>query len=516
MIAFATRLYNWIATLRGWRGKLACFVAGAATAAGFAPFYAWPVIFLTLPFLFLMLDKARHPRSAALYAWAFGYGHMMAGTYWIAHALAVDKEQFGWLIPISILGLSLVMGLWFALFGALYRWLRRGNTAADLLRFAVLWIVVEYLRSLGIFGFPWNLMGSMALASERVAQLMAVWGTYGMGFVLVWIAVLPVLWLRRDSSELFRQRVLIGVLVAAIAVYAYGMVRMPTQAPLSDTRIRIVQGNIAQSLKWTEAGRAESARIYGSLSRMVTEAPPPDIIVWPETAIPFTLRPDTAWAADLAGLAPPGGALLSGAVRSMGEGEDYRLFNSIVVVDGAGEAATPYDKHQLVPFGEFVPFRRVLPLEKITAGSIDFSRGEGVRTVQVGDLPSYRPLVCYEIIFPWLSHGGERPEWLVNATNDAWYGISPGPFQHFDAARLRAIEQGLPVVRAANTGISAVIDPYGRSVRQLALNERGVVDQALPRPLEPTPYARWGEILTIGMLVGAWLLSRTRYFRQKK
>lgn len=510
-------MIDYLATLRGWRGKLACFIAGAAMAGGFAPFYLWPIIFISLPFLFVMLDKARHPRSAALYAWAFGYGHMMAGTYWIANALAVDREQFGWLIPISILGLSLVMGIWFALFGALYRWLRTPCTHHNILRFAVLWVAVEYIRSLGMFGFPWNLMGSMTLASERVAQLISLAGTYGMSLFVVLLGLLPALWLKADVSARFHHRALISALVFIILAYGYGMLRMPDEAAMISTRVRVVQGNIAQSLKWTDEGRAQSARIYAGLTRMRTEAPTPRIIVWPETAMPFTLREQSPWPGQLAELLPPEGLLITGAVRSTSEADGYRLYNSIVAIDAAGVVKDMYDKHQLVPFGEFVPLRSLLPIDKITPGGIDFSRGEGTRTIALDGFPSYRPLVCYEVIFPGLSgNAAPRPAWIVNATNDAWYGMSPGPFQHFDAARLRAIEQGLPVVRAANTGISAVIDPYGRVVRRLELNERGIIDQALPKPLRSTLYSRFGEYITLTILALCWIVTLRSLFRQKK
>ena len=516
MDAFIPRLMNTFSRLRGWRGKLACFIAGALLALGFAPFHAWPLLFICLPFLFLMLDKARHWRSAALYGWAFGYGHMMAGTYWIANALTVDMEQFGWLMPISILGLSLVMGIWFALFGALYRSLRTARISANILRFAVLWVVVEYLRSLGMFGFPWNLVGSMALAHTPMAQFLAFVGPYGMSFVLVLLGVLPVLWLTGAVNARMRQKIGIMACLVVIALNVVGAMRLPEKAALTETRVRVVQGNIAQSLKWTPQGRNESAQIYGTLSRQQTGEAIPSIILWPETALPFTLREISPWPEQVAQLLPPGGMLITGAVRSTGGEGDYQLYNSIVGIDAAGEWRDAYDKHQLVPFGEFVPLRSLLSLNKITAGSIDFSRGEGVRTVQLDTVPAYRPLVCYEVIFPWLSAGGVRPAWLVNATNDAWYGMSPGPFQHYDAARMRAIEQGLPLVRAANTGISAVIDPYGRAVARLGLNERGIVDQALPKALPLTLYARWGEMVTLILLGLCWIITTTSRFCAKK
>jgi apolipoprotein N-acyltransferase len=187
-----------------------------------------------------------------------------------------------------------------------------------------------------------------------------------------------------------------------------------------------------------------------------------------------------------------------------------------MLVATGGQFST-YDKHQLVPFGEFVPLRNVLPLDKITPGNIDFSRGEGPRTITQAGAPPFSPLICYEIIFPWYAVDKEkRPEWIFNATNDGWYGDTPGPHQHLDAARMRAVEQGLPVVRAANTGISAVIDPYGRVVKKLNLNVRGIIDQTLPAPLTPTIYAKFGESLTLIILFSGWIVTEWLLFRRRK
>lgn len=478
-------------------------------ALAFAPFYYWWVMPLALPLFYLVLEAAPARRHALRRGFGFGYGYFMAGTYWIANALAVDSAQFGWLIPISILGLSAVMGLWFALFGGVVWWARSGNAPCDVLRFALLWVVLEYLRTLGIFGFPWNLLGYAALASERVAQLASLMGVYGLSLLMMPLALLPVIWLKQNISERARGVYSAAALIALIASYGFGMARMPTQSEMTGTRVRVVQPNIPQSLKWTQDGRLQSLRIHAELSQLQTEAPVPPIIIWSETAMPFTLYPDSVWPARLSGLLPPRSTLITGAVRGDDSGATLQVWNSIVAIDGAGILRASYDKHQLVPFGEFVPLRHILRLNKITPGTTDFSRGPGPQTQAFEDVPPYSPLVCYEIIFPWLAvNEAERPAWIMNATNDAWYGDSPGPYQHFSMSRLRAIEQGLPVVRAANTGISAVIDPYGRPVRSLPLNERGIIDQALPKALEPTFYAKHAETLTLSLMAVLWMFTQ--------
>ena len=495
------RALAWVNGLRGWRGKLACFAAGALTALAFAPFYAWPVLLVTIPFLFLMLDKARHWRSAGLYALAYGYGYCMAGTYWIANSLLVDAGQFGWLVPFCVLGLSLVMALWFGLFGALYRLARSDVLWVNVLRFAAIWTIVEYLRSIGTFGFPWNLIASAALADIRVAQLDALVGPFGLGLFVMLVALMPVACLKPQVTRRQRIAAAIVALSALGAAYGYGYLRVPPTAALTDTRVRIVQPNIAQSFKWTPEGRMESAQLYSGMSHISNNGPIPPILLWPETAIPYTFRPGSLLPQQISAALPPGGVLLSGAMRSEGDYADYHLYNSIVALDKKGEWLGSYDKHQLVPFGEFVPLRSVLPIEKITHGNIDFSSGAAYQQWVVPGVPPVRPLICYEIIFPWAARSEPRAEWLFNATNDAWYGQSTGPHQHLDAARMRAIEQGLPVARAANTGISAMIDPYGRLIQVLPLDSRGIIDQPLPRPLIPTPYATRGEKSTLLILI---------------
>lgn len=508
MSAMSQRLLYALRLLDEWQACFLCFLAGAGLAVGFAPYDAWYLAPIAISLFYILLDAAAGRRHALYRGFSFGYGFFIAGTYWIAYALAVDAEKFGWLIPISVLGLSAVMALWFALFGWLVWWRRTGQGMSDILRFLALWVVVEYLRSLGIFGFPWNLAGYLALNSERVVQLGSIVGVYGLSILMVAVSLLPTVWIRQGIGEQARTIYSATVLIALIVAYGFGMARMPERAEMSALRVRVVQPNIPQSLKWTQEGRLDSLRIHAQLSQLQTDDPRPEIVIWSETALPFTIYPDSVWPSRLSQILPPHGMLLSGAVRADDRGKAIQLWNSVIVTDGAGALRGSYDKHQLVPFGEFVPLRHVLPLEKITPGDTDFSRGPGPQTLHVEGVPAFSPLVCYEAIFPWIAvDATDRPDWLLNVTNDAWYGDSPGPYQHFAMSRMRSIEQGLPLVRAANTGISGVVDPYGRVVRSLPLNVRGIVDQALPLPLAPPLYAHYGDWLVGILLLGIWLLG---------
>lgn len=491
-MCISTRLLS----LNGWRAAGVSYLAGALMAPAFAPFYLWPVVAISLPVFFTLLRAADSSRQAAVRGFMFGYGYFMAGTWWIANSMLVDVAKFAWMMPFSILGLSAVLALFFALLGWLKFRLRAHSVLHDVLRFAVLWVVVEYLRSVGALGFPWNLAGYVALASDHTAQLASLSGTFGLSLLVVVAGTLPVLAL---GDAPYRQRVL-GLalpLLLLVMLYGYGAWRMPQSVPLTGTLVRMVQPNIAQVVKHTREGQREA---IGVLARL-TQDSRADVTVWPETAYPFTLRGRMT-----PPLRPAHGVLLAGAVR-VEEDADIRVYNSVIALND--HALTDvYDKHQLVPFGEFVPLRSVLPIEKITPGDMDFSRGEGPRTLTIEGVPPVSPLVCYEAIFPWMAvDEAHRPAWMLNVTNDAWYGDSPGPHQHFDMTRMRAVEQGLPLVRVANTGISAMIDPYGRVLTAMQLDERGARETLLPAPLQPTFYAKYREILTLLLLNLLWLVT---------
>ena len=501
-------IFHRLATLDGWKAMLACYASGALMAFAFAPFNMWPVIFLSLPLFYVLLDSAMNTRRAVLRGLAFGYGYFMFGTWWIANSMLVDIAKFGWMIPFSVLGLSGALAIYFGLFGAAMHWWRVASLRLNLLRFVLLWVLVEYLRSIGIFGFPWNLAGYIALSSLKVAQLGSVVGTFGLGFLVVLVGVLPVLAWKGEGRVSRVKGFVLPVVMIALA-YGYGVVRLPQGVAMTETHLRIVQPNIPQSIKSSSEGRFEAMQVLGDLSGKRTEVMP-DITVWSETAYPFSIRDARA------DMYPPSGLLVTGALRVEGTNETVKIFNSIAAIDAHGVVRDTFDKGQLVPFGEFVPLRSVLPLDKITPGSLDFSRGKGPTTIAVDAAPSFSPLVCYEVVFPWLAVDEDhRPAWMVNATNDGWYGKSPGPYQHFAMGRMRAIEQGLPLVRAANSGISAIVDPYGRITGMLPLDVRGVVDGTLPAALKPTIYARTGELLTVLTIVFFWILTCIPYFWRK-
>ena len=465
------------------RNRLVCFLAGLATPFAFAPYYAWPILFITIPVFFVYLDASTKRRGAASRAFMFGYGYFISGIWWVANALLVDVAKFGWMIPFCIFGLSAVLAVYFAVLGAVYHTLKTSSAVLNLICFIAVWVAIEYLRSIGILGFPWNLIGYASLASLNVAQFASLVGVFGLSIIVMLIAVLPALTYLSKNSKTKAAGIILPLLLI-LAGYGFGASRIPKETAYTDTKLRIVQPSIPQEIK----GRQEAATLSVERLQKLSQGTPVDITVWPETAYPFPIRGD-----HIPAMPWPSRYTLTGALRIEGGRESIRLYNSIVAVDPAGLLLMAYDKHQLVPFGEFVPLRSVLPLDKITPGNLDFTRGSGAQTIFLRDLPSFSPLVCYEVIFPWMATDPQhRPDWLVNTTNDGWYRDSPGPYQHLAAAQMRAIEQGLPLIRAANNGVSAVIDPYGRITEKLPYNAEGVLNARLPEKILPTWYAYLG------------------------
>ncbi|SOD99205.1 apolipoprotein N-acyltransferase [Caenispirillum bisanense] len=500
-----------------WRLLLALVLGGLTTLA-LPPVHAVPVLLVTLPLLLWLIDGTPRLRSAFLVGWVFGTGHFATGFYWIANALLIDPERFGWMIPFAVGGLGAFIGL-FPGFAAMAARAGGDRGPARVLLFAAAWAALEWVRGWILTGFPWNPVASVWMPADAVLQTTALVGTYGLGLLTVFaFGSLALLGDRAAQTG----RAGWATVVAAWAVLAvltgWGSWRLAGAevAMVPDATIRIVQPNIDQKDKWKADQRDANLMTHVELSQQEGFA---DLtaVIWPETAASFAVNTDEGRRRLIALAAPPGGVLVTGAPRITPQGEEpFQVWNSLAVIDDEADILATYDKMHLVPFGEYVPLRGILPIDKITPGSTDFSFGQGPRLIDVPGLPAAGPLVCYEVIFPGqIVLDGPRPGWLLNVTNDGWYGISAGPYQHFATSRLRAVEEGLPLVRAANTGISGIIDPYGRVVASLDLGVQGIIDGALPQALPPTPYARGGNAIALALaalLAGCalWLRPRRR------
>jgi len=507
----------------GWRRWLIAFAAGAVSALAMAPFFAWPVLFLTFTVLVWLIDSVRvRPAAgmigAAVIGWWFGFGYFLAGLYWVVYAFLVDAPTFGWLLPIAVVGLPAGLAL-FTAFGVAIARLLWTRGAARILALAVALTAAEWLRGHVLTGFPWNAYGYALTAPLALAQSASLIGIWGLTFVAVAIFASPATFADDRSETRWRWLPFALALVVLVALTGFGAVRLaltPTRM-VDGVHLRIMQPNLPQDVRFNYAAKQEIIDRYIALSDRITSAQSHGVhdathLIWPESAFPFFLAREPDALAEIAQLLHDGTVLITGAVRLAEpvNPADPAAYNSIYVIDPDGSLASLYDKVHLVPFGEYLPFQNFLEslgLQQLTKQRGGFLAGDRRRLIAVPGAPMALPLICYEVIFPGeLLPKGPRPGWIVNVTNDGWFGISTGPYQHFHQARVQAIEEGLPLVRAANTGISAVIDPLGRIVNSLALGSEGVIDAPLPKPVAPPIYARVGDVPAAIMLFVALVL----------
>jgi apolipoprotein N-acyltransferase len=521
MTAFV-RSGNWIMGLTGWRRVGFAFVCGTVSALGFAPVEFFPALLLGFAALLLLLDGADNAphrlRAAFASGWGFGFGQFLVGWHWIGYAFLVDPSAHLWQMPFALViltgGLALYIGIACAL--ALYFW---QDGPARFLVFAVFYASAEWLRGHLLTGFPWNLQAYGWGASLAILQCMSVIGAYGLSFLTILFGASLA-----GSTKPGGWKAPAILLALFVALWGFGAARLaanPTQ-DVAGVSLRIVQPDIPQR----EKDRAEFYSRNWQRLLDLSAAPPnaglgnPTHIIWPEAAPPPLMFDRSPSALDeITLLTGSRRTLLTGATRAQRSADNISYYNSLFIF-GPGAAPIVYDKFHLVPFGEYVPFANILNhigITKLTDGQEGFTSGDGPHTYKLSGAPAVTPLICYEIIFPGAvtpnQSGGhqngddQRPGWFVNVTDDSWFGPWAGPYQHLLIARARAIEEALPVARAANTGISAVIDPFGRITAQLALGKIGVLDARLPKAAAPSTYARFGDLGFLLLLITAIALA---------
>lgn len=495
------RFLDSLALLSFRRALLAAFGLGLVSALALPPVHAVPVLLLGFPGLVALAAAARDWKRAAWIGFAWGWGHHLAGIYWVTYAILTDAAHFWWLVPIATPALAVPLALFCVPPALVARALPSGWPR--ILGFAGAWVAMEMLRGVAFTGFPWNLIGTVWAFAALPVQGAALIGVHGLSLLTVLLACLPLLGSRRALAG--------GVLVlAGFAGFGAWRLAQP-DPPAQPVQLVLVQGNVAQDLKWRADQRMPIFRRYLELTteaahRAAAEAPGSRIaVIWPETASPFLLAQDPEARRLAAEALPPGAELIAGTVRAEWgpDGVLRRVYNSLVVLDDRGEVLGVYDKAHLVPFGEYMPLSGLIPI-RMVVGGMDFSAGPGPVALAPPGLPPFGALICYEVIFPGAVTPTPRPDWLVNITNDAWFGDSAGPWQHLAAARLRAAEEGLPLARAAQTGISAVFDARGRRLAMLPIGATGTLTAALPGAGPPTPFARFGLWIP-GMLVAITL-----------
>jgi apolipoprotein N-acyltransferase len=507
----------------GWKRAAIALAAGALSVFAMAPFNAWPVLFLTFPVMVWLIDGAGAGRwhgvpAAALAGWWFGLGYFVPGLYWIGYAFLVDAPTFAWLLPFAVLGLPAYLALFTAFGFALARlvWTR---DASRVIALAASLTLGEWLRGHVLTGFPWNAFGYALTEPLALAQTASLIGLWGMTFLSVAIFASPAVLI--DGRSRGRRPWIAPSMALAllVAMGIFGAVRLKLQptVTVANVKLRIMQPNLQQDVRFNYSAKAEVMQKYLTLSDRAsgpqsTGVRDVSILIWPESAFPFFLTREADAMAQIADLLPKGTVLITGSVRApdLPPGVKItRAYNSVYVIDHDGSVLSIYDKLHLVPFGEYLPFQEwmeKLGLVQLTKVQGGFIPGTRRRSMEIPNAPRALPLICYEAIFPGdVAARDDRPGWIVNLTNDGWFGISTGPYQHLQQARLRAIEEGLPVVRAANTGISAVIDPSGRIIARLGLGVEGVLDSSLPSAIPPTVYARTGDIPAALIIAAAFI-----------
>ncbi len=497
----------------GWTRRLIAFGAGAVGALAMAPFDFAPAMFVTLTIAVWLIDgsaigaarfAARPLLAAAGAGWWLGFGYFLAGLWWLGAAMLVEADQFAWALPLAVIGLPAALACFPALGFGVAR-LLWSSGSARIFALAVGLGGAEWLRGHILTGFPWNDIGMALTSVNALAQTASLVGIHGLDLLAILIFAAPATLAERPPAR--RNFATGAARIAAlllVAMLGFGYQRLASGETdyVEGVKLRLMQPNLQQDAKFRPENGASILRNYLALSDRATSQSHTGVadvthLLWPESAFPYILMREPQALSALARMLQ-GKILITGAARteSDGSGKRGKIFNSIEVLQN-DKLVDHYDKRHLVPFGEFLPLDgllRPLGVSHLVPGVWDV--GEGPRRLLAPGLPPISPLICYEAIFSGEvvapDAGAERPHWLLNVTNDGWFGRTTGPYQHLAQARLRAIEEGLPLIRVANTGVSAVIDPYGRILQSLPLGEEGVIDSRLPKPAGPTVFSRLG------------------------
>ncbi len=504
------QLSSSIVLLWGAKRYALAALAGVLSAFAMPPYGAFPVLFLTLPVVVWLLDgvgaaggRLAVAKASLVLGWWFGFGYFLSGLWWIGAAFLVDAAAHAWLMPVAVVALPMAL----ACFYAVGFWVARLLWSSGMGRIFALAFGLggaDLVRGHVFTGFPWNSFGYALADTGLIGQWAAFIGVEGLTYCVLVIFALPALMTDRVGKTAWRP--LMSAFAVLLVMAGAGAIRLfGTETTYTDMAVRVMQPNVPQDEKFRPERKSEIMEHYLALSDEATSPERQgiadiDLLIWPESAFPFFLNRTPDALAAIAAALPERTTLLTGAARAdrlEAESEQPRFTNSVHMINGQGVIQESYDKVRLVPFGEFVPFENIL--EKIGISHLvempgGFSPGDRPRTIKLPNGLGVGALICYEAIFPWGNiDSAEKPDLLVNVTNDAWFGLTPGPYQHLAQARVRAIELGLPLIRAANTGISAVIDPYGRIVSRLDLGITGVLDTWVPQSLDSTFYLvyRW-------------------------
>lgn len=495
------------------------FLAGSFMALSFAPFYIFIAPIISLSVFYLLLEKKRSNKKQIFFlGFAFGYGHFLFTIYWISISLLVDAASFAWLIPFALTIIPGILAAYFGLLALGYTYLtKRFNfkeTYLKIIIFALCFFIIEFLRSNLFSGFPWMLLGYVWMFNLKFAQIGSIFGIYGLSIFAVLCSLIPVIFYKKTAS--FSDKIFTIILALfLIGNFLFGQFYIDDKkiTKHDDIRIRLVQANVAQELKWNGE---ERFRNFIKHIAMTNSQDPAGLkaVIWSESSIPYVLNQSPQLLQYIEAAVPENGVVISGGLRIKEDNkpEEIDIYNSVFVLNKTG-INTYYDKHHLVPFGEYVPLHQFLSflfldkiVDEITGGGKGFSEGKAAQTLTLEDF-SFSPLVCYEVIFSdKVIDKNNLPDVFINLTNDAWFGNSSGPFQHFDMARMRAIEYGIPLIRVANNGITAFVDPFGRIIKSLPRNQMAVADITLIKNQNSTIYTAFGNLPTAFLIAILFLI----------
>jgi apolipoprotein N-acyltransferase len=476
----------------------------------FAPLYFFFFAIIAFSGLILISNLCNTKKESFWIGWCFGFGQFLFGLYWICISLFVDAEKFLWLLPFALFLIPAILAIYTGLTLLCVNIVSAKFSVKNwqkILLMALFWVFFEYLRATLFTGFPWNLLGYSLLFSLSISQAASIFGIYGLSiFAVIFYCSFALLVSYKNSTlklnfDKKNLPFLLVVFLIILLMFFIGNYRLGATylKPIPNAIFRLVQPNIKQGEKWGEFYRYNSFLENAKLS-VANGFDQVNYVVWSESAVPYVIDYKSKFdlLAIISKAAPKDGFVITGGLRATFKDKKMQdikqIWNSVFVINRQGKIISTYDKNHLVPFGEYVPLEKYLPfVSKITQGAVSFSSGGSTKTIKThSELPSFSPLVCYEVIFTNKALDRKNPpQFLLNLTNDAWFGNSSGPYQHFDMARMRAIEYATPVIRVANSGISALIDPLGRIVAAIPLNKRGILDVMLMEKLPATPYLKY-------------------------
>jgi len=514
------RLADAFRRLTGWRRNLTAIAAGIVASLSLPPADVLPVLWIAFPVLVWLLDGVKTWKGALWVGWLFSFGFLAFSLYWLTFALFVAIDQYWWLVPFASSSLAFGLSIYFGIGTAIAWTVPRERPLARILALVGMWSLAWWVYGHALTGFPWNLPGYAWTEFPWLIQIASVIGSYGVTLLVMLAPALAALLGSPFATRIQGLRSAATGIAVVVLAAIFGAVRLPSSPTpvVPDARLRLVQPSIQQSLKWVPGRYADNLRQHIQLSLQPADKPP-TAIVWSEAAEPYPLEdhPDNARVIGSTTL-KPGQLLITGIDRGLFNENPPSFRDSIQVLNRDGDILGTYDKFHYVPFGEYMPLGKYLPFIKAVAvGEIEPTPGPGPKTLRLPGLPPVGMLICYEVIFPGdVVEPGNRPDWLLDVTNDAWFGLSAGTYQHFAMMRVRSVEEGLPLANAANDGISGVVDPYGRITARLGLGEIGVVDADLPKPIAETIYAKVGDgpffAMAVALAAAGFVLGRRKLF----